>query len=327
MISVKKMIQVRFRNIVKRAYYSFKLFPYYTYWFKKDVKNSNLFDTEKNDMTGLLVAGHVIEKGLTMPEGRLGFGYPRIRDLISRCKVFVKKYPCENIEIQAAINDLAQYLKLHELNNFDLPEDISKDIKELLVYQKYPIRDCQTVSKDDFFKETNNFFDFAHQRHTVRWYSDSEIDSKELVDAIELATTAPSACNKQSIKVYVIKTPNLKKEVLNIHTGNRGWGHNANKLLLLTSDMNCWNFQFRTSAFLDGGIFTQNLLYALHYHKIAACTMNAELSPKSIEKLRCLIGFKQTEIPIVFIAIGIPPATFKYAGSQRINLEKIYEFK
>ena len=91
--------------------------------------------------------------------------------------------------------------------------------------------------------------------------------------------------------------------------------------------MNCWNFQFRTSAFLDGGIFTQNLLYALHYHKIAACTMNAELSPKSIEKLRCLIGFKQTEIPIVFIAIGIPPATFKYAGSQRINLEKIYEFK
>lgn len=327
MISIRNLIPLSLRNYVKRVYYSFKLIPFYAYWFKRDVKNSNLFDTEKNDMTGLLVAGHVIEKGLTMPEGRLGFGYPRIRDLISRCKVFVKKYPCEKIEIQAAINDLAQYLKLHESNNFDLPADINKGIKELLAYQKCQVKDCQFVSKEEFFKETKNFFDLAHQRHTVRWYSDTEIDKKELIEAIELATTAPSACNKQSIKVYVIETPSLKTEVLNIHTGNRGWGHNANKILLLTSDMNCWNFQFRTSAFLDGGIFTQNLLYALHYHNIAACTMNAELTPKAIEKLRSLIGFKQSEIPIDFIAIGVPPATFKYAGSQRINVDKIYEFK
>jgi len=327
MKSIKRLIPVSMRNALKYVYYACKLLPYYTYWFKRDIRNSNLFDTEKNDMTGLLVAGHVIEKGLTMPEGRLGFGYPRVRDLISRCKQFVKKYPCENIEIQAALNDLSQYLKLHEDNNYELPADIKDGIQGLLSYQKCTIRDCQVANIEDFFKETKDFFEFAHQRHTVRWYSSKEIDNTVLIKAIDLATTAPSACNKQSIKVYVIETPELKDKVLNLQHGNRGWGHNANKLLLLTSDMNCWNFQFRTSAFLDGGIFTQNLLYALHYYKIAACTMNAELSPNAIETLRSIVGFKKTEIPIDFIAIGIPPEQFKYAGSQRVNTNNIFEIK
>ena len=313
--------------VVKVVLYSCKLIPYYVYWLKRDVINSNIFDSEKNDLTGLLVSGHVIEKGLTMPEGRLGFGIARVRDLISRCNIFVNKYPTETEELQAAINDLSQYLKLHESNNYKLPDDIIDGIRKLLAHQKLKSRNCQDIKREEFFSKANDFYEFAHQRHTVRWFSESEIDRDELIKAVDLATTAPSACNKQSIKVYIIEKKELKNEVLNIQTGNRGWGHKANKILLLTSDMNCWNFQFRTSAFLDGGIFTQNLLYALHYHKIAACTMNAELSPKEIESLRKLIGFKESEIPIDFIAIGIPPETFKYAGSQRIDINKIYEFK
>ena len=326
-VMVRRCLPKGLIQVVKVVIYSCKLLPYYAYWLKRDVLNSNIFESEKNDLTGLLVAGHVIEKGLTMPEGRLGFGFARVRDLISRCKMFVNKYPAGTVELEAAINDLSQYLKLHESNNYRLPKDIVDSIKKLQANQVFKSRGCQEINREDFFRATSTFYEFAHQRHTVRWYSESEIDRDVLIKAIDLATTAPSACNKQSVKVYVIEKPDLKRDVLNIQTGNRGWGHRANKLLLLTSDMNCWNFQFRTSAFLDGGIFTQNLLYSLHYYKIAACTMNAELSPKAIEKLRRIIGFKESEIPIDFIAIGIPPETFKYAGSQRIDVKKIYEFK
>lgn len=90
--------------------------------------------------------------------------------------------------------------------------------------------------------------------------------------------------------------------------------------------MGCWNFQFRTSAFLDGGIFVQNLLYALHYYKLVACTMNAELSPKQIKQLGDIIGFAKAEIPVAFIAIGKAPREFLYPGSQRINVENVIEF-
>ena len=81
----------------------------------------------------------------------------------------------------------------------------------------------------------------------------------------------------------------------------------------------------RTSAFLDAGIFTMNLLYALHYYGICACTLNAHLSIKKQKKLRNIVGYSESEIPAVFISIGHAPEKLMITGSQRVKKDAIYK--
>lgn len=296
-------------------------------WNQFELKySSSLLKDEKTSLSWLMIKTHIIEKGITMPERRMGFGYDRIRPLIRKCKQVIKLYSNRPQEVQATINVLEEYLSLHQQAQFALPDDIENGIKDLLEYKLVDTAKCFWSDRESFFGKVENFPEFAHQRHSVRWYSDKPVDKQLLVKAIELAQTAPSACNRQSTKVYVVENEEKKQQVLSLQNGNRGFGHKADKILLLTSDMRYWAAKERTSGFLDVGIFTMNLLYALHYYKICACTLNAHLSYEQREALKITVGYSDAEIPVVFILIGNAPDKFMIAGSQRLDVESVYHF-
>lgn len=324
---VKKLLPHSFFKIIRLFSYSFKMMPIDFYWFKFDLLHSfTNARTEKAELAELLITSHVLEKGITMPKRRLGFGYERVRSIIKRCNKAIKRYSENHVEVQSTLKDLEQYLQLHHQENFHLPEDIENGIVELLKYKRTDTVECFESTPDNLFKNTKDFYEFAHSRHTVRWYSEEKINKNDLIKAIELAQTAPSACNRQSTHVYIIENDKKKELAFGLQNGNRGFGHLADKLLLITSDMNCWSLKTRTSAYLDAGIFTQNLLYALHYYKICACTLNAHLSIKQLKELKNIVGYKDSEFPIVFISIGKAPEHFMIAGSQRLDSDQIYNF-
>ena len=313
-------------NFLKCIKYGILLIPEYIYWFKWDIMKSSVVRNEKSDLTNLVVSSHVLEKGITMPERRLGFGYAIVRGLIRDCADGINKYTENHMEIQICLKDLEQYLRIHESADYRLPNDIVTGINTLLQDKLYDTKACYNTNRSEYFNRTADFSEFAHQRHSVRWYSDEKIDEDTIVRAIKLAQTAPSACNRQSIKVYVIDSEEKKQQVLKLQNGNRGFGHKADKILLITSDMKCWSYRSRSSAYLDAGIFTQNLLYALHYYNICACTLNASVDRKTRKKIQSIIGHDESEIAIVFISIGKAPDQFMVAGSQRINTQQICKF-
>ena len=323
---LKLILPKKVVNVVKGLVYSFWLLPEYAYWFRNDMTQSSWLANERSTLAGLMVTSHVLEKGITMPERRFGFGYQRVREIIKKNKSAIKDYTESHIEIQSSLKDLEQYLQMHQAANYELPEDIQRGINELLKYKQSDTIACFECTPEELFKKTNDFYEFAHSRHTVRWYSEKPVDNDLLLKAIELAQTAPSACNRQSTKVYIVETKEIKDEVRKLQNGNRGFGHLADKWLLITSDMKCWSYRSRTSAYLDAGIFTMSLLNALHYYKIAACTLNAHLTVSKLKKLRKSVNYSKSEIPIVFISIGKAPDHFMVAGSQRIKTEQIYKF-
>jgi nitroreductase len=65
-----------------------------------------------------------------------------------------------------------------------------------------------------------------------------------------------------------------------------------------------------------------NLLYAIHYQKIAACILNCSNNIEKDKSLRKLCNIKNSEFFIAMIAFGIPPENFKIAGSKRYDLKK-----
>ena len=52
------------------------------FWTKFQLRRSRLIKTRESALAVLLVDSHVLEKGLTMPNRRLGFGQQRVRNII-----------------------------------------------------------------------------------------------------------------------------------------------------------------------------------------------------------------------------------------------------
>lgn len=281
-------------------------------------KHSHSFVSNKEtELATLLITSHVIEKGITMPDRHMGFGYATVRDVIERCNRIISAWGAKHTELQAALADLRQYLEIHKEAGFSLPKDISEGIRLLLKHQETTGANCYNELSSDYFNSDINFPAFAKSRHSIRSFSGIAVDDKDLEAAIELAMTAPSACNRQATRVRIIRTDEKKRFLSSLQRGNRGFGDKADKWLLITSELGCWPHLNTSDPYLDAGIFTMNLLYALHYHKIAACTLNANLSPKEKARLQKVIGYPTSEIPIVFIAVGKPKEEFMIARSCR----------
>ena len=291
----------------------------------RDLRYSNTFRRDKATLSArLLIDGHVLEKGITMPERRLGFGYEKVRNLIANCNLYMTSYGEDNIELQAAIADLKQYLTIHLNENYELPQDIKMGIETLISKSEIRDENCYSLTKKDYFKSSRDYYDFANQRKSIRNFSNEDVSEETLLKAVELAQTAPSACNRQSVRVKIISDKGKMEIIHNeIQKGNRGFGHLANKWILITSELGAWSQSQVSMAYIDGGIFTMSLLNALHYYGICACTLNAHLSSSKLKRLQSVLQLPKSEVPIVFIAVGKPKEEFMVAKSRRKNSNDI----
>lgn len=314
---------------MKKTYYKFirtwKIITNAIHWFIRDVYYSEFYKERYDILNRLLIVGHVIEKGITMPNRKLGFGYGQVRELISLCKQALQHNKSNTNQFLFALQDLCEYQQIHQDNAFELPKDIQDGIDELLCEKTITSKSTST-SKEEFFAKDVDFKSFANSRRTLRNFSDEKISNEVLNSVFELAQTAPSACNRQSVRVHIYDG-DARKDVLKLQNGNRGWGDMADKVFIVTSEQTAWDGYFTKAAYLDGGIYTMNLLYALHYYGICACCLNLYLPWKEMKALRKTSGIPDSEIPVIMIAIGYPPKDdFLVANSNRIDFHRIITF-
>lgn len=277
-------------------------------------------------MLGLITARqHVVEKGLTMPSPRLGFGKDNILALVDLCCIYQSKYDIAHEQFKSAIAVLKEYIEFHDNRGFELESEVKNKIESVVTL--YP----DVKASSQIFATSSTFFDnveaqfpiFAKSRHTVRNYSKKDIPLDVIQSVVDLAKVAPSACNRQPARVHVCCGDYVKK-VLELQNGNRGFGELANKVLVVTTSLSSYmNVKERNACYVDGGIFVMNLLYSLHYHKIGACTLNWSVEPDSDKKLRDLLGIPAEEEVICLITAGYIPDEFSMATSERINTERI----
>lgn len=276
----------------------------------------------------IILASHVIEKGFSLKDIKLGYGSVHIDYILDLLEHYLKKrYLKDKFPFIFAVSILKSYLDFHRLKKFDLGEQGAR-IKHFL--GKYCIDihmdhgGFKTINKIELLKKTgSNFEIFFSSRYSVRNYSGTEVQRKDIMDAILIAQKSPSACNRQTSKVYIITDKELKKKVLTLHKGNRGFGHIADKVLIVTSDSSNFSLMERNQTYIDGGIFTMALLSALHYKGIATCTLAWSVERKRDRALKKLCNIPYSESIIVLITLGQFPEIFSVAKSQRKPLSDI----
>lgn len=271
---------------------------------------------------------HVIEKGLTMPEMRYGFGTETVTSLITACEIYSEKFGLEHCQVEHAVDVLNEYIDVHRKGNFELDKQIIERTARLS--DKYNVKNKQTNQtkireKEYFSKVAASFPDFARSRHSLRNFSNTDIDNKDLIKAVELAQeTTPTSCNRQSIRLHIVAEKETVKEVLSLHTGNRGFGHLVNKLILISSEISVYNeVRERNLPYVDCGIYAMNLLYALHYYKIGACALNWSVTVETDKRLRALLDIPASEAVGLIIACGMPASEFSVAVSKRFDIKSI----
>lgn len=287
------------------------------FWSQRNFAFSSSQRTDQStQLHELLQLGHVLEKGITMPCRKLGFGQERVREVIVLAKQCIDRYGADRMEVQSALADLKQYADIH--NAQFLPNDIRQGINSLMPYLTINDFNCYTLSSSELFAGDFDFAAFARKRHTVRWFANNQVNLQDLNEAVELAMTAPSACNRQATRVKIIRNREKIATICrNIQKGNRGFGDTAPVWLLITQDQRGYKYNELSLAFIDAGIFTMNLLYALHYKHLAACTLNCIVNASEASQLRELIGYSDCEIPCAFIAVGHPMPKIMIAKSRR----------
>ncbi len=269
---------------------------------------------------------HRLEKGFTMPERHMPFGQDVVHSLVSRMSRCRHLYTDEFI-FRHAVAVLKRYQILHQEEKAyeQLEQNLRTKLEAFLAFYPEIQPDCiQSMSRDAYFSNcAAPFEEFSASRHSVRHFAGS-VTMKQIEQAVSLARNAPSACNRQHARVHCICDKKMQSSILELQNGNRGFGHLADKLLIVTSDLcDLYCVEERNEPYINGGIFLMNLCYALHYNKVATCILNWFTSPEQDSKLRKVVGIPDNEVVICIVACGDCPEQFLYANSPRKPLQDI----
>jgi len=288
------------------------------------VYNNSAAEKVKRDLTLLY---HIVEKGLTMPVPRPGFGKQVVIDL---CKVVLRyenmKLPQGELEFAQSVTVLKEYAEFHNGIGFELEKEVSDSLTKIVnrfddIHGTHQIQ----ITDNAYFRDINAPFDaFCMSRFSVRSYTDKEIPMEVLYDCVDLAQKSPSFCNRQPTRVHIVKSPAKKEAILAIQNGNRGFGHLAETLIVLTSVISVTkDIHERNENHLNGGMFAMTLLNALHFNKIAACALNWSVDNEKDMKMRQILKVPENEVVLLVISCGYPPESFKVASSPRKKAAEI----
>ena len=282
-------------------------------------------DTRGKLLAKLIMRYHVLEKGLTMPARRFWFGWQVVLDVMALADEFAARYGDEEPQCRHAIGVVRAYWELHR-------EHAQAHEQELQVLARFLERFPQVSAavephcrREEFYAAKDAPFpSFCQARHTLRHYAEKELSMDRLRVAVDMARSAPSACNRQHSRVHVVSDRELISTVLTLQGGNRGFGHLANKLLVVTADLEALaGIGERNDVYVNGGMFLMNLCYALYHEEIAHCILNWSKSPAEDKALRKLVGLRDSETVIALLTCGETPEEFDVAASPRKNLEEV----
>lgn len=275
---------------------------------------------------------HRLEKGLSHVGFRDGFGKGVLAEISKRMVLLEKadsNYEKNPLYLQG-LAVLREYQHRHEEDGYDLSE--AKCLFPARIWEAaHEYRPEDSVEAGSFVMNSSSkkdnlsrgFVDLAEHRYSVREYS-SEPVPQELLDKVyEVSMKTPSVCNRQATRVYQITDPGKVAEALEIQGGFKGYAVPP-VLLLVTSDIRAFmNNGERNEPFVDGGLFSMSLLYALEAYGLAACPLNAMFSLDQDRRTRELLDIPDYEFPVMYIAVGNFPESVPVCRSTRRLPESI----
>lgn len=273
---------------------------------------------------------HSIEKGLAMKHIRPGFGLPRITKMLTYIEKYVQLTgDMKPIECSMAYSVIKKYVEYHENIKFSNNEYELVKQRAKYVFESYEkdLRDDMAgilhINTKEIEVDLQAFEHCVMTRHSIRDFSNQPVSEELLKKAISLAMHAPSACNRQSTRVYILD--HSKFDTIDGWTGGvKTFLDSVDKMLIITGQMSAYEkdefWQYSVSA----SIFVGYLTLALHAVGLGGCLLQRPLlSDSHWRRVAQTHGIPDDEQVVCAMAIGVPEEEVKVPQSQRLEYNRI----
>lgn len=260
---------------------------------------------------------HTIEKGLSYENYRAGFGTDNITKLLTSLEQYAAKgYDTSSFCYQTALSCLSEYIRKNRIFKYE-------DQKLEERFNKLPgsANECggTIIVSACAHPEKLTYEQLVTTRHSIRHFSEVPVDIGTLKEAIELAQYTPSACNRQGWRTRIVEDKEKIKIILANQNGNKGFGQEFDKLLVITSDVRAQQRNRELfQVFIDGGMYAESVLNCLYAKGIGSVPLSASLTADQENAVRAVTGMEDAEVFILFVGIGnYPDGQFLTARSER----------
>jgi len=273
---------------------------------------------------------HRVEKGLTLPAPRSWFGKDVVERLVGTCQAYSRLPKFDERILGSAVAALTEYGTSFQ----EAPPIWWKQIETDLADLRLRFDTCNTETGGsrelgEFLHQRSPesaqaFSDFIRSRSSVRNFSERMVDDAVLEDAVLDAQHSPSVCNRQSSRVRYFARGDAANTLLQLQNGNRGFGDTASHVALITGDLRAFlTSGERNQVFIDGGLFSMNLVHGLLARGVGTCCLNWSVDAPQDAKLRRAIALPPHEVVIMMIALGYPESAARVTHSPKIATERV----
>lgn len=265
---------------------------------------------------------HRIEKGLSMPERRSIFGEAFIIETVNLYISATKSENFSSDELNWAFDVLETYFshvgnskvidfarEIYEKSKINIDSDLTR-----VPYR----REKTTKSKISY----DELFGLARQRSSVRWYEDKAVPEELINKAIALATTAPSACNRQPFEFLVINEKENARKVVSCPAGTAGFSQQVPCTIVVVGNLSCYPTPAdRHVIYIDAALASMQLMLALETLGLSSCPINWPenmMREKLLEQHIQLPSYKRV---IMMISVGYPDeeSFIPYSSKKNTN--------
>ena len=232
--------------------------------------------------------GHVVIESLSAIHG-----------VIARCKS--NKTDCTAIE-----KEVASFMSRHHI-----PSRGSDD-NAIEIVRSEPV--APHVLKQ--YKEV------VESRVSIRKYKPDLVDRDTILEVIGVANLCPSACNRQPCKVYFSVNRDRQNELKEL-CGDRLAASNISNFMVSTVDKSAFSPNEPFQAWINGGIFVDALVNAIHAHGLGACIFQFSKYYKNLPKLKSLLGIPPYEDVICMIGFGYYTESTHHIKKHRKPIDEI----
>lgn len=267
---------------------------------------------------------HNIEKGLSLPAPRPGFGADAVNRLLNTRKRYLASYGIDDAsEFATAALVAYREFNLHagltpaQIPHFEqlskLESTMSGGTKE--IHSGEQGADAPSVD-----------LEFFTSRSSVRQFAQVAVDHADIEFAVSAAQKSPAVCNRQFGKVRVATDSSLIQEALRIQGGARGFGEQVPAVAVITtSTRSYWNAEERMQPWTDGGMFAMSFVLGLHARGLGSVCLNWSKKPATDRAFRSTFDIGDDEVIVMLVGFGHVPDDYRVAASPRLPLSNVLE--
>lgn len=296
--------------------------------FIKHNNHSPLEDRNRKAYFQTIILSHTIEKGLSLAIPRPLFGRNNVDAIVAQLRSYSKAY--SEFPVGMANGALAAYREFNA-------DHAAADDPTLLAIERYLESEvAPRVERTGGVKQVDAAgtvfpqatVDFLKSRTSCRMFVPNALPREQVDEVLSIAQSAPSQCNRQSVRVHFYQDRARIANLLRLQGGSAGFSENVGNLFVVTSEITAWGGpQQRNQLYVDGGLYAMMLMLACHSQGIASCPLNLAVTNAVEREIKEVGDISPNQRLIMMIAVGKTSAPrIKAARSPRCRIAEVTRF-